>query len=242
MPYSSLDPEKISQTTEKLRTRIGERVPEAGLYKVACELETIGQESRETSSSLEAPIYWLRALIVIVTFAGALVFAFIGTLLSFDRISTSGFDFVQGVEASINTLVLAGIGWITLLKSEERIKRRIALAGLHKLRSIIHVIDMHQLTKDPATLSLTHQPTRSSPERTLSPRDLARYLDYCSELLALTGKFAALYAQSLPDTEIVDAVNDVEMLGSNLSRKIWQKIMMIDADRHQPAVSRKRKG
>jgi hypothetical protein len=30
------------------------------------------------------------------------------------------------------------------------------------------------------------------------------------------------------DEVVVDAVNDVESLGSNLSRKIWQKIMMIE--------------
>jgi hypothetical protein len=28
---------------------------------------------------------------------------------------------------------------------------------------------------------------------------------------------------------VVDAVNDIETLGTNLSRKIWQKIMLIDA-------------
>jgi hypothetical protein len=27
---------------------------------------------------------------------------------------------------------------------------------------------------------------------------------------------------------VVDAVNDIESLGSNLSRKIWQKITLID--------------
>jgi hypothetical protein len=43
-------------------------------------------------------------------------------------------------------------------------------------------------------------------------------------------------AQSVNDAIVVDAVpvdavlvNDIEELGSNLSRKIWQKITMIDA-------------
>jgi len=34
----------------------------------------------------------------------------------------------------------------------------------------------------------------------MSPFLLCRYLDYCSELLSLTGKLAALYAQSFSDT------------------------------------------
>jgi hypothetical protein len=47
----------------------------------------------------------------------------------------------------------------------------------------------------------------------------------------MTGKTAALYAQAVPDTEVVNAVNDVEALGGNLSRKIWQKIMLIEPEK-----------
>jgi hypothetical protein len=86
---------------------------------------------------------------------------------------------------------------------------------------------MHQLTKDPAALSDDFKPSAHSPTRTLSAADLSRYLDYCSEMLSITGKLAALYAQSVNDDVVVQAVNDVENLGTNLSRKIWQKIMMI---------------
>jgi hypothetical protein len=47
-------------------------------------------------------------------------------------------------------------------------------------------------------------------------------------MLSLTGKLAALYAQSVNDTVVVEAVNDIENLATNLSRKIWQKIMMVE--------------
>jgi hypothetical protein len=156
------------------------------------------------------------------------VFLFVGTFLSFDRISTGAFDFVQGIEASLNTLLLAGLGFLALVRAEERIKRKRVFRELHGLRSLIHVIDMHQLTKDPATLSAGFTPTEHSPVRELDAADLARYLDYCSEMLSISGKLAALFAQSVNDEVVVDAVNDVESLGSNLSRKIWQKIMMIE--------------
>lgn len=59
--------------------------------------------------------------------------------------------------------------------------------------------------------------------------ELNRYLDYCSEMLALTGKVAALYVQRFEDPQAVAAVNDIETLTSGLSRKIWQKIMMLNA-------------
>jgi hypothetical protein len=87
---------------------------------------------------------------------------------------------------------------------------------------------MHQLTKDPEHLLSPGMRTASSPESTLSRFELARYLDYCSELLAITSKLAALHLQSLRDPVVLDAVSDVEVLSSNLSNKIWQKIVILD--------------
>ena len=228
MPYRTLDPDKIIATSDQLAARIGERFPDSGLANVAIELRALALDTKEKAARLEQPIWWLRALIAIVTICGTMVFVFIGTFLSFDRIGPDGFDFVQGVEAAINTLVLAGLGYVTLFKAEERIKRQHVLTGLHSLRSLIHVIDMHQLTKDPVVFSRDFKPTASSPKRVMGAPDLKRYLDYCSELLSLSGKLAALHAQSVNDRDVVEAVNDIENLAANLSRKIWQKIAMID--------------
>jgi hypothetical protein len=38
----------------------------------------------------------------------------------------------------------------------------------------------------------------------------------------------ALYAQSRPNAVVVAAVNDIETLTNGLSRKIWQKIVVVD--------------
>jgi len=59
--------------------------------------------------------------------------------------------------------------------------------------------------------------------------ELTRYLDYCSEMLSLTSKLAALYAQVLPDAVVIDAVNEIENLTASFSRKIWQKISIVEA-------------
>jgi len=114
---------------------------------------------------------------------------------------------------------------------EMRIKRRRSLSDLHRFRSIAHVIDMHQLTKDPSTILGGGRPTASSPKRTMSRFELTRYLNYCSEMLSLSNKLAALYAQHLPDPVIIDAVNDIEDLTTNLCNKIWQKITILDTGR-----------
>jgi hypothetical protein len=227
--YRRIDPRLVIETAEKLDQRVGERFPESGLGRVAAELVTLSNDIATSAKALEAPIWWVRILIGLAILAGASMFIFVGTIFTFDRISSDeAFDFVQGLEASINTILLAGLGFLALARSEERLKRTRVFKELHALRSLIHVIDMHQLTKDPAALSDDFKPTPHSPVRITNRQDLTRYLDYCSEMLSITGKLAALFAQSVNDEVVVGAVNDVEELGSNLSRKIWQKITMIE--------------
>jgi hypothetical protein len=70
--------------------------------------------------------------------------------------------------------------------------------------------------------------TPVSPPRTYTPFELQRYLDYCSEMLALISKIAVLYVQDSADSETVAIVDDIEDLTNGLSRKIWQKIMLIE--------------
>jgi hypothetical protein len=117
------------------------------------------------------------------------------------------------------------------------------LGALHELRSLAHVVDMHQLTKDPQSVLSGRYDTASSPARTLNRYELARYLDYCSELLSLSSKLAALHVQYLNDHVVLDAVNDIESLASSLSNKMWQKIMILDTlgDDGSPAGDRGRK-
>jgi hypothetical protein len=93
----------------------------------------------------------------------------------------------------------------------------------------MHVIDMHQLTKDPSAAVSVGGKTASSPARTLTPYELSRYLDYCAEMMSLTSKVAVLFAQSLPDPVVTDAVSDIERIASGMAQKVWQKIMMLDA-------------
>jgi len=230
MRYRTLDPKLIVETAERLEGRIADRFPEAGLRGVAAELVSLSRDLAKAAKNLEEPIWWLRGLIVAAFIAGVLVFLFVGTILPLDRISGSddAVQSVQGIEASINTIILAVLGFLALIRTEERIKRKKVFRQLHGLRSLIHVIDMHQLTKDPATLSASFKPTAHSPARITNAADLARYLDYCSEMLSITGKIAALFAQSVNDDVVIDGVNDIENLSSNLSRKIWQKITLID--------------
>jgi hypothetical protein len=227
--YRRLDSAEIIATAARLEERIRARFPEAGLSRVAAELVSLAHDLAASARALERPIWWLRAATAAVVIAGAAVFIFLGTVVPFNRFSAGdASDWVQGIEASINTLLLAGLGLIALLRTEATIKEKRVFRELHGLRSLIHVIDMHQLTKDPNVLKPGYKPTAKSPPRLTKKADLASYLDYCSEMLSITGKIAALFAQSVNDEVVVEAVNDIEALGSNLSRKIWQKITLIE--------------
>ena len=88
---------------------------------------------------------------------------------------------------------------------------------------------MHQLTKDPSTVVSIAGKTASSPARMLSRVEVARYLDYCSEMLSLTSKVAVLFAQGFPEPTVTEAVSDIERISAGLSQKIWQKIKILEA-------------
>jgi hypothetical protein len=229
--YRALRSELIIKTLGRLKARIEERFPGRGLGSVAGELLVIAEEDAREIGRLLRPFLWARASVALFLVAGVAVQAVIVMFVS-GRLGDDWnvFDLFQGVDAALNTLLLMGAGVFFFMSLEERLKRGRILKDLHELRSIAHVIDMHQLTKDPAALGAGASTTRSSPARDMTAYQLVRYLDYCAEMLSLTGKLAALYAQNTRDAVIIQAVNEIENLTTALSGKIWQKIMIIRAE------------
>ncbi len=223
-----LDAARVIITIEKLRARIEARFPGAGLVTVCADFLTTANRHARLAARLARPSWGWRLGAVAMILAG--VAAQIAALNFFhpEGVGASTTELVQGLEAAVNLLILFGGGVWFLLTLEERAKRRRALDALHSLRALAHVIDMHQLTKDP-TLVLDSQRTSASPERTMTRFELTRYLDYCAEMLALIGKIAALFADRMRDGVVIDAVNDIEDLTNGLGRKIWQKISIISA-------------
>jgi hypothetical protein len=226
--YRSLDSEKIVETVAALCGRIDERFPDAGLGRVCRELLTVAGESRERSAWIAKPQRSLRVItwLLVVFMLGGLA-----VVLTNSAWPRGGFDLVglvQVSEAGLNVTILLGAAVLFLATAEVRIKRARALKAIHELRALAHVIDMHQLTKDPEQLLPTMKETPSSRKRTLRASELIWYLDYCSDMLSLIGKLAALYVQKFDDPVALAAVNEVEDLTSGLSRKIWQKIMILN--------------
>ncbi len=230
--YTILDADKVLDTVRSLHRRIGERFPGSGLCQVCAELETVCARSKRRIEWISEPIWPLRLLRYLLA---GLILA--GVILTIVSLRPSGqpeeltlIELIQALEAAMNDVVLISIGVFFIWTLEARIKSRRALRALHELRSIAHVIDMHQLTKDPDRIGPGRADTRSSPKMTLNAFLLRRYLDYCSEMLSLVGKVAALHLQKLDDATVVAAVNEIEGLTTGLSEKIWQKIDMLSHD------------
>jgi len=222
--YRQLDSQEIVATVRMLHARIETRFPGAGLGRVVNELLLVAQENVARTDWIRKPHLALRCV------AAGLSLAIIGLLAGMLRhIHQFNFDdytnFIQSLEASISSVVFNGAAILFFLSWENRIKRGRALKAIHALRAMAHIIDMHQLTKHPE--SCFAHPAPAS-KRMLTPFELNRYLDYCSEALALISKIAALYVQGFQDTVLLDAVDDVEDLTAGLSRKIWQKITILE--------------
>ncbi|MBC7767288.1 MAG: hypothetical protein H7124_00725 [Phycisphaerales bacterium] len=227
MSYRSLDPAHIVKTIERLQERIDSRFPNAGLGRVCGELLATAHIAIGKAAQLSERNWPLRIAIGLILLLGLAAQVAAAQFLNFDGMEAN-VGVLQSLEAAVNLLILfGGAAWF-LLTLEERLKRQRALDALHELRSLAHVIDMHQLTKDP-TVVLESQRTPASPERSMTPFELTRYLDYCAEMLSVTGKLAALFADRVRDSVVIEAVNDIETLTNGLGRKIWQKITIVGA-------------
>jgi hypothetical protein len=225
--YRELWPERIVETARQLLSRIQERFPQSGLRNLAAEVEQIAKEALVRSQQIRRPNYWLRGAVVSVIGGMLGVLAVVIPHVHANNSEFEVTEFVQTFEAAMGSLVFLGAALIFLLTLEHRWKRERALAAIRELRALAHIVDMHQLTKDPES-TLRGRPTASSPQRTLTQFELGRYLDYCSELLSLINKIGALYVQEFPDSVALEAVDQLSNLTNSLSRNIWQKLMILD--------------
>ena len=234
--YYELQLDHIVATTVRLQQRIAERFPESGLSKIAGELARIAEETGPILSEMRRPHRTVQVAVVLL--ALCLIGIPVGLIVSsgIPALEIEGLGgLLQVVESAIQDVIFISVALYFLLTLEQRLDRRVSIRELQRLRNIVHIIDMHQLTKDPEHLISPGMVTPSSPERRLTQFEMSRYLDYCTELLSLSSKVAAVHVQSVNDPVVLSAVNDIENLAASLSNKIWQKIVIIDEARRSEA-------
>jgi hypothetical protein len=224
-----LEAAAVRETVEELYERISARFPHRGLKGVAADLLLLIDEVQSGATATQGRVRLLRVAsrVVMIAIVGATVLALVLALRDafiVDGRITNSLDVLPLIETVINDVVFAGIAVFFLYSFPERVQRGRLLALLHQLRSTAHIIDMHQLSKDPEQLRPTFVPTKVSKPLELTRDEMERYLDYCSEMLALVGKTAALCAEESRDSVVLETVSTVETLTVGISRKIWQKI------------------
>ncbi len=226
--FRSLEIDKVVDTIARLERRINERFPSSSLSGVAASLFGLAHDADARAERIRRPNVGLRILTGVVVIAVASLLVRLMIELRWNNEIFELEHFVQSFEALMGSVVFIGAAVLSVASLELRLKRQRALTAVYELRALAHIIDMHQLTKDPEGLIGGGPATASSPKRTMTPFELGRYLDYCSELLSLASKVGAFYVQHFPDAVALEAVDQLATLTNGLSRSIWQKIMIID--------------
>ncbi len=225
--YRRLDSQRIIETVQVLHRRIEGRFPGSGLGRIVAELLRVAEETVARTQWIQRPQLLLRCAAAILS--AAIIALLVGMMIHIRQFQFDDYaNSIQALEASISSVVFIGAAILFFVSWENRIKRSRALKAIHELRAMAHIVDMHQLTKDPESYFRPEQHTTSPQRRAMTPFELNRYFDYCSESLALISKIAALYVQGFQDSVVLDAVDDVEDLTSGFSRKIWQKITLLE--------------
>jgi hypothetical protein len=230
--YQRLDPELVGETHRRLHARIVARFPDRHLGEVAEQLAPVlaSVTDIEPRRRIAAVRVACRVGIAVVAIAALVAIGLSVRDATDVADDTPTFEWLPILESGINDVVFAGVAIWFLANVPARLRRRRLLALLHRLRSLAHVIDMHQLVKDPERLLSSPPPTEESAPADLDAVELGRYLDYCSELLSLVSKTAALCADESNDSVVLDTVSEIESLTLGMSRKIWQKISLLHAN------------
>jgi hypothetical protein len=226
MTYRRITPDLIAKAQQQILERIKKRFPEAGLVQVTEELGGVIGQATDRAEGIRRPNLPLRIGVGVFILVATVVFVMVASALKVRTNLTDVVVLVEFAEAATGTLLIIGAAVLSLLSLETRWKRRRALAAIHELRVLAHIVDMHQISKQPEGIMPGDKPDEAQTTKTLF--ELNRYLNYCLELLAVISKVAALYIQDVPDTVAVSAVDSVESLCGGLSNKIWQKLQSFD--------------
>jgi hypothetical protein len=228
MAYEKLEADAVLATAERLQARINARFPDRNLGRVAERLVTVASDvERAAARSTWVTVLRIAGSVLIVIIVALSAASLVAAIVELARSAGSTLAWLSAVETIVNDVVYAGIAVVFLWLLPSHLERRRILGELHRLRSLAHVIDMHQLTKDPERYAPAFQETAQSVPVTLTPIQMANYLDYCSELLSLVSKTAAVYAERSTDPAVLATISDIENLTNGMARKIWQKLGLV---------------
>jgi hypothetical protein len=213
--YKHLRADKLIETADRLASRVVGRFPEASLGKVAVAVADVTRNAVATAERINRPNWALRVGLI----ALAVGIVAVAVTLAVVGISDSR-QFLEIVRVASGAGLWLGAVAVFFWTLETRLRRGKVVKALHELRGLAHIIDMHQLSKDPEC--------GAEADPAYSREGLGYYLNYCSEMLAILSKIGQLYVEDFPDGTTLAAVDQLERLTTSLSQKIWQKVMILE--------------
>lgn len=206
----NLDAGKLATTATALAKWIRLEFPNANLANVADMVTNVTNDARRVSYVLARPMYFVRFIVLLIILAAV---SGVGYHAYFHpKELLQWIDDTKG----LGIYFLAAAAFLVTL--EIRLKRSKALAHIHNLRSLAHIIDMHQLAKDPIIERYRVDPGYDFREK------LAAYLHSCTAMLNLVSKVGQVYIDHFHDSVATAAVNDFEAVCNGMANKIWSKI------------------
>ena len=227
--YRSLDHDKLLGSIESISQRILARFPPSGLGEVSVEVLAAAKYCLSEVREIQRPLWKQRAVVAGSVVALMLLPAVPGFAMNFPVRFENLAEFLQATDAGFNIVLLLAGGVLFLISMESRTKRNRTLKALNQLRALAHVVDMHQLSKEPGAQVDPRAPRLPGrrPPVIRNQGDLWHYLTFCGDLLAVLGKLAACFAEAVTDRSVLDSINEIEMLCTALSRKIWHKMSIV---------------
>src|SRR5262249_54527923 len=152
--FEHLHTDKILATVRRLHARIRQHFPDAGLTMVAAELTDVAQGVGERLRVIYRTSPLLRALIVLILLViVAIVALFLRSWVA-DRehsleVARDVGQLIQIVESMLGATFFLSAAIVSLVTFEKRIVRARAVRAIQELRAMAHIIDLHQLQKDP---------------------------------------------------------------------------------------------
>lgn len=206
-----LQPDKLISTSLELAKWIRKEFPKAHLSDVAQDVYALTTEAVAKAKHIARPMYWLRLLLTIAF--GGLCY---GVYWHYTHHSEQEFN---DLLHSLKPLgVFVGSAVLFVITLETRFKRWKALKAIHELQSVVHIIDMHQLGKDPSI-----EKFRDDPED--RERKIDQYLHCCTAMISIVSKIGQLYIDHFYDASATTAVNEFEAVATGTTQKIWSKIL-----------------
>jgi hypothetical protein len=233
--FRRIDSGAVHTTIARLEARLTQHFPESNLRRVARELLDVAKDAPQRIRRIQRRSAIRRLLAWVLSAAILFILGTIPLMLRPGKVDTLA-EAVGVIESALSASFFIGAMMLFLLTWETRTRHARTTEAIHELRALAHVVDMHQLTKDPP-LIIRDEPPPPGEGQTYTRVQLQRYLDACSDMLALISKVAVLYAQDTTDPATISLTDEIEDLTNGMSRKIWQKITILERSTSASAAS-----